>query len=494
MKENMVAFRLGKDEREQLDRILNDSGLPPRSQSTVLRLAIPFVHRTMREGMALGADDRERNKPLDKRYEQYRTANDFDFFALGYIIGFRGEHAMRYRIGKAQGEFDSSKGKPSLLGKPLSSSSSGYAVGYFDGYHGGYLTGLVKGHADREEAEQRKSRLTLEEASFYLPPEGDPVFMSCFAVGYRTGYRSYDPGFSYDLAFPEEVGKGDLASIVSREHARQESLSFPAYQKGSLRGVADRDAGKPYNPFSGNGVEPEMDDQGEKHWVEGYHDGYQGGRAAGTLEGEADRNNGKPFRPPSGLGALSDFAFGYRTAYRSDPAFPEWQQSPGFDASDLERLGDDERHRLEHSVRVFDHYGFKEYEDGRALGMADRQDGEPAKEPTDYVAGYHAHHYSPFVSGYREGYGPANRSKEYGSGYGEGQIDRLYGVPAKEYRGDSLRDAGYRAGYHEDPSALRSAEPRAQGTRRNHRQVHRNDPVVVKKGRKFRVSKPDKGA
>ena len=487
MKNNMVAFRLGKGEREQLDRIVRYTRLPENSLSSVLRLAIPFVHQSISDGMRLGAADRDRAKSFDRRYERYRNANHLDFFNLGYNIGFNGELSMLYRVGKAQGEMDARNGKSNALDKPLSAESSGYSVGYFDGYHGGYLAGLAKGHADREEAEQREKdgRLTTGEASVYLPPEGDPAFMSCYAVGYRTGYRSYDPVYleEHDPEFPDEAYLTDTAIGIAGTLARELGpFSFPTYQKGSLRGVADRDAGMPYNPLSEDGVEPGMGDREETYWLEGYHDGYQGGRAAGTLEGEADRNNGKPFRPPSGLGALSDFAIGYRTAYRPVPAFFE------VDASDFEGPGGaKERHRLEHSILVFEIFGFEEFEDGRAAGMADRQNGEPAKDATPFVAGYLAHHYSPFVSGYRDGYGPENRRNDYEFGHWEGQRDRNGGGPAKEHRGDSLRDAGYRAGFHEYPSALRPAVPRAEGDCRPR-------AVVVKKRRTLRSPKPDTGA
>ena len=138
-----------------------------------------------------------------------------------------------------------------------------------------------------------------------------------------------------------------------------------------------------------------MSEKEKRLWIEGYHDGYQGGRAAGMLEGENDRNNGKPYRPPSGLVAHSDFAIGYRTAYRSSAVLSE-------------NDGDGTLYFSKDSWN-----GLEEYKDGWALGMEDRRNDKPYLARHFHFAGFHASSYSSFAAGYRDGYGPENQKSDY---------------------------------------------------------------------------------
>ncbi len=412
MKDKVISFRIGSNEAEELSMILKYTGVPARSQSLVLRLAIPFIHRSIRDGMALGAADVGKDKPFNERYERYRNDNDLDFLALGYNIGFRGEDTMLYRVGKAQGEMDARVGKPDsdVLNRPLSVNSSKYTVGYFDGYHGGYMAGLIKGHADNEK--EHLVYIGESESVPGGPPEGDPVHISCFAIGYRTGFYS-------------------------------EPLITP-YQKGSVKGTADRDAGELYNPnpHSGESSSPYMDEGEERRWIAGYHDGYQGGRAAGMLEGEADRNNGKPYHPPSGLVAHSDFAIGYRTAYRSSNVISE----------------SDDDGTLFFSRDGWN--GLEEYKDGWTLGMEDRRNGSSGLSKHFHSPGFHASSYSSFAAGYRDGYGPEAQKSDYIRGYWEGQDDRENNKPAAVGSRDGLERVGYLAGYYDCPSGLRPTVPK----------------------------------
>ena len=414
-KDKMVSFRLKQEEMEALESILNYSGLPARSQSTVLRLAIPFIEQSIRAGIARGATDHRHGRPFDQRHERFRNPDRFDFVALGYNLGYRGDHAMQYRAGKAQGEADHRNHKPNALGGPLAASASRYAVGYFDGYRGGYLSGLAKGEADRESARESAGGDTAREHELYRPPEDDPEFRSNFAIGYRTGFRSKD----LKIALGHTVG-----------------LSFEAYQKASFEGSRAWQTGKPYRPAVPDGVEP--DEHAEMLWADGWHDGYHGGWAAGMREGEADRDNGKSYEPPSGRGALSDFAIGYRTACR--PVAP------------LTNTDEDRIRRA-----------FAEYEDGRSMGLAHRRDGLPSIDQipnSPLVAGYHAYPYSPFASGYRAGYGPQHREMDFLKGSWEAWDDRDNSRQAKDYRSDSPRDAGYRAEFHGIVRRLNEAEAR----------------------------------
>ena len=411
-KKKIISFRIGDDESEELNAILKYTGVPARSQSSVLRLAIPFIHRSIQDGMALGAADVGQDKPFNKRYERYRNGNDLDFLALGYNIGFRGEDTMLYRVGKAQGEMDARVGKPdaNVLSQPLSVNSSNYAVGYFDGCHGGYMAGLAKGYADKEK--EHLIYIGEKESAPEDAPEGDPVYISCFAIGYRTGRHS-------------------------------EFLITP-YQKGSVKGTAHRDAGEIYNPnpYSGEGLDPYMDEGDERRWIAGYHDGYQGGCAAGMLEGEADRNNGKPYQPPSGRVAHSDFAIGYRTAYRSSNMLSE----------------NDGDGTLYFSKDGWN--GLEEYKDGWTLGMEDRQNDRPNLSQHFHSPGFHASAYSSFAAGYRDGYGPENQKSDYIRGYWEGQHDRENNKPSAVGSREGLERVGYHAGYYERPLGLRPTEPK----------------------------------
>ncbi len=416
-KTKIISFRIGDDESEELNTILKYTGVPARSQSSVLRLAIPFIHRFIKDGMALGAADVGQDKPFNKRYERYRNGNDLDFLALGYNIGFRGEDTMLYRVGKAQGEMDARAGKPNadVLSEPLSVNSSNYAVGYFDGYHGGYMAGLAKGYADNEN-EYQFYMGAIESSPDRPPPEGDPVYISCFAIGYLTGYRcAHLPG----------------------DH----------YTKGSLKGTADRDAGEIYNPCSGDDFDPYMSESDKRFWIEGYHVGYQGGRAAGMLEGEGDRNNGKPYRPPSGLVTLSDFAIGYRTAYRSSAVLSD------------ENDGDGTLYFTKDSWN-----SLEEYKDGWTLGIEDRRNDKPAAltQFGPNSPGFHAaSSYSSFAAGYRDGYGPGNHNKsDYSHGYWDGQEDRENKEPDTVDNREGLERVGYRAGYYECPLELHPTEPK----------------------------------
>ena len=63
-KTKIISFRIGDDESEELNTILKYTGVPARSQSSVLRLAIPFIHRFIKDGMALGAADVGQDKPF----------------------------------------------------------------------------------------------------------------------------------------------------------------------------------------------------------------------------------------------------------------------------------------------------------------------------------------------------------------------------------------------------------------------------------------------
>ena len=417
-----ITFRLGAEEQEAIERIRRHSALSAWSLSQILRLAIPFVDESLRDGTALGAGDREAGVPFNEYYRPKKTPRGiFNFFSLGYGIGFHGDESMLYRVGKAQGEADHKSGKPAVLKGPLTTSSTDYIVGYFDGFNGGYAAGLIKGESAREQADDDYMALLNhggtrsdheDGVSLYQPPQIDADFASCFSIGYRTGYRSKDHNYLAIKNNPERLYVADSG------------VSFPEYQEGSLKGTTDRNSGKPYAPSFGN------EDCG-RLWTEGYHDGYHGGYAAGMLEGESDRDNGKPYQPPSGRVALSDFAIGYRTAYR-----------PVLALDNANNAQPDED---------FD-FDFAEYEDGKTMGMEDRKQGDPAKDRAEehmgFVAGYHRNNYSPFAAGYREGYGPRNGSVDFLYGVWEGINDRDGGAPAMSYRSDSPRDAGYRAGYY----------------------------------------------
>ena len=425
-KDKIISFRIGDDESDELNTILKYTGVPARSQSSVLRLAIPFIHRSIRDGMALGAADVGQDKPFNKRYERYRNGNDLDFLALGYNIGFCGEDTMLYRVGKAQGEMDARVGKPdaNVLSQTLSATSSKYLVGYFDGYHGGYMAGLAKGSTD----EAMRLRIdSIDNGAIDwterspVPPDWDPVYISCFAIGYRTGLYALP---ALPLA-PRLLGR----SLTPHEK----------YNQGSLKGTTDRDAGEIYNPYSGEGSDTYMDEENKMSWIAGYHDGYQGGCAAGMLEGEADRNNGKAYHPPSSETALTDFAIGYRTAYRQP---------------------------IEDDVN-----DFEEYKDGRALGMEHRDNGQRdishrstfrSKCPGFYASGD-----SSFSNGYCDGYGvdfgSGSMEEKYFRGYRDGRYDRENGKDDVEDRvrlRDASERAGYRAGYSGRFLGRRPTEPR----------------------------------
>ena len=445
-KDKIISFRIGDDESEELNAILKHTGVPARSQSSVLRLAIPFIHRSIQDGMALGAADVGQDKPFNKRYERYRNGNNLDFLALGYNIGFRGEDTMLYRVGKAQGEMDARTKKPdkNVLNEPLSVNSSNYAVGYFDGYHGGYMAGLLEGSFDGidridrhitridsiyDGAIDRDRVIGDDDGAFdriasrplLAGWEHDPVDISCSAIGYRTGLHSLPVvPFVHD-----QLGKY--------------LISLEKYNEGSLKGTTDRDAGEMYNPCPDEGSDSYMDEKYKSSWIVGYHDGYQGGCAAGMLEGEADRNNGKPYHPPSGEAALTDFAIGYRTAYR---------QPIEDDLND-----------------------FEEYKDGRALGMKHRKNGQRdisyrttlrVKCPGFYAAGY-----SSFSNGYCDGYGvdfgSDSMEEKYFRGYRDGLYDRENGKDDMEDRTrplDASERAGYRAGYSGCFLRCRPTEPK----------------------------------
>lgn len=423
-KSSSITFRLGAEEQEAIERIRSHSALSACSLSQILRLAIPFVDESVRDGMALGVADREAGVPFSERYRLQGSSGIFSFSSLGYRIGFDGDESMKYRVGKAQGEVDRKNGRRSVLKGSLTMSSTDYVVGYFDGFNGGYAAGMMKGEHDREEADAARRRLydyggkssdyeSGVSKCYYEPPKEDVVFVSCFAIGYRTGYRSKDYEYLRRKSMPEG------------RRPPMRDVSYGEYQEGSLKGADDRDSGKLYDPSVGN------EDVG-KLWTEGYHDGYYGGYAAGMLEGKSDRDNGKPYRPPSGRFALSDFAIGYRTAYRPILA-----------------LDIAERDEVDPLVD----YKFAEYQDGKTMGTEDCKKGVLAKDQTDarmsFIAGYHRNHYSPFAAGYREGYGPKDSGLEFFYGLSEGIDDSDAGAPAKGYRSDSPRDAGYRAGYYE---------------------------------------------
>ena len=456
MKDNeqvSITFRLSKDERKEIDnaisRIGQLAGFGNRSISPIFRLAVGFVDQLIRDAEEEGRSDREAGKSLNMLYDRPSDNGLLQARAASYKRGYfddPDEHSAgieQYRAGKAQGENDRQNAKPSWLNGPLTASETDFAVGYFDGYHGGFMAGLNKGEADRERhdafwASALDRELSVEpepeeQADYYEPPQGDPDFRSGFAIGYRTGFRSRDPEWrDFQL---EVAANGPGMPFIP------DGLSFPAYQDAYKKGSDHRDRGAPYDPSPGDGVE--LDEADGRLWAEGYYDGYRGGFNAGFWEGMADWLNDKPPEQHRGRSAFSDLAIGYRAGYGVDV--------------------DDQRDR-----------GFTDYMDGRALGIQDKENR--VENPfarnhlsRNYVAGYQKHLHCSFAAGYRAGREVQDTDlEEYRAGFDEGMNCRDQGRPARQDRwSDSLRDAGYRAGYHRifDESDLAKPGPAVGASR-----------------------------
>lgn len=381
-----IGVRLREDDAESraaIESLLGHQALRGLRLSDILRFAIHSAAKDVQAGEHLGAEHRSLRRAYDPPI-------DTKLAFLAYRSAYQREDFESYRLGKAQGDADRANGRL-IFPSPLRLNSP-YDVGVYDGQRGGYLAGYIAGRSDCGCGEP------------FTLPEGDPLCLSNYSIGYRRGFR---PKGHYNLGV--RAGEKYRDRDEGGEWHRNVQLGAVIWMRPGEESVAYVQDSV-FEPDSDMGELPECEpgDIVDESFLHGYNDGIHGGFAAGVLEGQVDSANGNQ-TTVEGDAAFSDFGFGYRTGCRYPVGEP---------------------------INTEDNNP-AEYEAGKEAGRTDRVEGVPRRD---------ADAATPFASGYRS-VSDSEHEPTFNQGMWDGEYDRDLREEDQLGRGGRNDTSDWRAGY-----------------------------------------------